>query len=112
MKTSLKTLLLAALVVALPAALHAATTQENWDAQCKKCHSADGSGSGPMGKKFKLKDYTKADVQAGMTDEEMTAAIKDGVKDEAGKMKMPAYAEKFSAEEIAALVAHIRAMKQ
>jgi cytochrome c553 len=113
MNTSLKLLVLAGLAAALPAALGAASAQENWDTQCKKCHAADGSASGPMGKKLKLKDYTTAEAQAAMTDEEITKAIKEGVKDEAtGKMTMPAYAEKLSAEDIAALLAHVRAMKK
>jgi len=113
MKTSLKLLLIAGLASVLPAALGAATAQENWDLQCKKCHAADGSASGPMGQKLKLKDYTKADVQAAMSDEDILKAIKEGVKDEAtGKMKMPAYAEKLSSEDIAALLAHIRSLKK
>jgi len=113
MKTSLSVLLLTGIAAVIPAALGAATAQENWDAQCKKCHAADGSGSGTMGKKLKLKDYTSAEVQAGMKDEDIIKVIKEGVKDEAtGKMTMPAYAEKLSAEDINALLAHIRAMKK
>jgi cytochrome c553 len=113
MKTLLKVSLVSAAVLTLPALAGAATAQENWDAQCKKCHAADGSGSGAMGKKLKLKDYTSAEVQAAMTDDQIVDAIKNGAKDEkTGKQTMPAYADKFSAEEITDLLAHIRAMKK
>jgi len=89
----------------------AADVQENWDKQCAKCHGKDGSGQTTMGKKLKLKDYTDASVQAGFTDEEGVAAIKDGVK-EGGKTKMKAYGEKLSDDEIKALVAHVRSLKK
>ncbi len=110
MKTSLKVLLVASIAAAVPAVLGAATAEENWTKQCAKCHGADGKATGPMGKKLHLKDYTTAEAQAAMTDEEMTNAIKNGEKDDSGKMKMPAYGEKLSDDEIAGLVAYIRAM--
>ena len=34
-----------------------------------------------MGKKLEIKDYTEAKVQDALKDEEMTKAIKEGVKD-------------------------------
>lgn len=112
MKILLKIGLLSLSAAALPALAAAADAQENWTKQCAKCHGADGSGNTAMGKKLKLKDYTSAAVQAELTDEAMTTAIKDGVKNEAGKMVMPAYADKLQDADVAALVALIRSMKK
>ena len=89
----------------------AADVQENWDKQCAKCHGKDGSGQTTMGKKLKLKDYTDASVQAGFSDEEAMAAIKDGIKED-GKTKMKAYGGTLSDDEIKALVAHVRSLKK
>jgi cytochrome c553 len=83
-----------------------------WTAKCKSCHGADGNGTvTAMGKKPNsgLKDYTSADVQAAMKDDDMFTAIKDGVKD----TKMPGYAAKgLTDDDIKALVAHIRTLKK
>ncbi len=112
MKTSLKLILVAAAATAISTVSFGATAQENWTAKCKMCHGADGNGTTTaMGKKPNsgIKDYTNAEVQAGMKDEEMFAAIKNGVKD----TKMPGYAEKgYTDEDINALVAHIRSLKK
>ena len=58
-----------------------------------------------MGKKMGLRDLGSADVQK-QTDEQLTAIVADG------KAKMPAYGAKLSAEEIKAIVAHMRSMKK
>ncbi len=106
------TALLTSLSLALAASAGAATAQENWDAHCAKCHAPDGSGATKIGTKLKLKDYTKAENQAAYTDAEATAAIKDGVKDPAGKFTMNPYNEKLSADEIQALVPFVRGLKK
>lgn len=106
----LPTSLLLGAALSLATVASAATAQENWDLHCAKCHSADGSGSNKIGQKLKLKDYTKAEAQALFTDAESLAAIRDGVKNEAGKMTMNPYAEKLSAEEMQALVTFVRGL--
>jgi cytochrome c553 len=90
----------------------AATAQENWDLHCAKCHAADGSGSTKTGQKLKLKDYSKAELQSAFTDDQALAAIRDGVKNEAGKMTMNPYAEKLTVEEMQALVPFVRSLKK
>src|SRR3990172_1088463 len=52
-------LLLTALSVTAGAAF-GATTAENWDNFCAKCHGPDGAAKTVVGKKLKLKDYTDA----------------------------------------------------
>jgi cytochrome c553 len=109
MKRLATTLLVGAALV-LAGSVSAATAQENWDLHCAKCHAADGSGSTKTGQKLKLKDYSKAALQAGFTDAEALNAIRDGVKDAAGKMTMNPYSEKLTAEEMQALVPFVRGL--
>ena len=105
-----KTLALLASIFIAAACGYAAPAADNWDGSCAKCHSSDGSGSGKVGKKLKLKDYTDAAVQATLKDEDMTKAIKEGVKDEAGAEKMKAFKDEFSDAEVADLIVYIRTM--
>ncbi len=101
---ALGTAMLAAAAFAL-----AAPAAENWSTLCAKCHGADGKGQTKIGKKLNLKDYTQADVQAKMTDEEIIKATSQGVMVD-GKEKMKAFKE-LSDAELKELVAHIRKFK-
>lgn len=92
-------------ILALPVAGVAADGAAIFKAKCATCHAADGSGSSPMGKKMGLRDLGSAEVQK-QTDAELTAITADG------KGKMPAYASKISADEIKAVVAHVRTLKK
>ena len=74
-------------------------------AKCAACHGADGKGDTTMGKKQGLRDLGSADVQK-QTDAELTTITAKG------KGKMPAYEAKLSADDIKALVAHMRTMKK
>jgi cytochrome c553 len=100
-----------AFVVAAAVSAYAADVKEIWEKDCAKCHGADGAGKTKMGEKLAVKDYTSADVQAKMKDEDMIKAIKDGVKDSEGKVKMKAFAD-LSDADIKALVAQIRSYKK
>jgi mono/diheme cytochrome c family protein len=83
---------------------------ENWNANCAACHGKDGKGATPMGRKLQIKDLTDAKVQASFTDGDATKAIKEGVT-ENGQTKMKAFGDKFSDDEIKALVAQVRSYK-
>jgi len=100
-----------ACLAAMPMA-RAGDAKEGWDKNCAKCHGADGKGDTKMGKKLEIKDYTDAKVQANLKDEDMTKAIKEGVKDKDGKERMKAYGETFTADQIKDLVAYVRAFKK
>jgi cytochrome c553 len=100
-----------ALLVAGAVSVRAADAKANWDAKCKVCHGPDGKGKTKMGEKAGVKDYTDAKVQEGMKDEEISKAIKDGVKD-GEKVKMKAFGDVLSDEEIKALVKHVRDFKK
>ena len=88
----------------------AASSAENWENHCTKCHGDDGKGQTKAGKKLQLKDYSDAAVQAKMKDDEMAKTIAEGIFDK-GKEKMKAYKDELSADEIKDLVAYIRKLK-
>jgi cytochrome c553 len=100
-----------ALLIAGAVSVRAADAKENWDKHCTKCHGADGKGKTKMGEKLGMKDYSDAKVQEAMKDEEMTKAIKEGVKD-GEKTKMKAFGDALSDDEIKALVKHVRDFKK
>jgi mono/diheme cytochrome c family protein len=101
----------AALLVAGAVTVRAADAKENWEKNCQKCHGPDGKGQTTMGKRLGIKDYSEAKVQDAMKDEEMAKAIKEGVKD-GEKIKMKAFGEALSDDEIKALVKYVRDFKK
>ena len=103
--------IIAALALTAGAA-HAADAKTNWETKgCAGCHGKDGKGDTKLGQKLECRDYTDAKVQASLKDEEMIKAIKEGVKKGEKTVMQPAK-DKFTDEEIKALVAYIRAFKK
>jgi cytochrome c553 len=100
-----------ALLVAGAVSVRAADAKENWEKNCSKCHGTDGKGKTKMGEKLQVKDYTQAKVQEELKDDQMTKAIKEGVKD-GDKTKMKAFGDALSDDEIKALVKFIRDFKK
>jgi mono/diheme cytochrome c family protein len=72
-------------------------------AKCASCHSADGSGNTPAGKKMGAPDLRSAKVQ-GLSDGQLFSAITNG------KGKMPGYGKSLGDAERQQLVAHIRTL--
>jgi mono/diheme cytochrome c family protein len=99
------------LVIASAGSMKAADAKALWDANCAQCHGKTGSADTKMGKMLNAKDLTDAKKQAGFTDAQAAAAIKDGVK-ENGKTTMKAFAGKLTDDEIKALVAYVRTLKK
>lgn len=97
--------------LALPGAAFAADPKENWSHYCSRCHGPDGTGNTKIGKKLEVKDYTSADVQAKLKDDEMLKTILQGATQD-GKERMPAYKDKLSADEAKAMVAYVRSLKK
>ena len=106
-----KLILISAATFALGVFLHAEEAKVNWDKSCASCHGKDGKGDTKMGKKLEVRDLTDPKIQASLKDEEMTKAIKEGVKKD-DKQLMKGYGEKLSEDEIKALVAHVRSFKK
>jgi cytochrome c6 len=78
-----------------------------FDAKCKKCHGEKGEGSEKalekLCKGYKLEEL-RIDLIKDKTDEEVRKIIAEG------KEKMPAYAEKLTADEINEVVAFCRTL--
>ena len=101
-------------VVALAATALVARAEDAkviYEKQCAKCHGAEGKGDTKMGKKIKAADFTDPKVQEKFTDEQMSKAIKEGVKDDQGKIKMPP-AKSVTDDDIKALVRLVREFKK
>jgi mono/diheme cytochrome c family protein len=81
-----------------------------WNMNCAACHGKDGKGQTMMGRKLQIKDLTDAKVQASFTDADATKNIKEGVTDN-GTVKMKAFGDKFSDDQIKDLVAQVRSFK-
>ena len=64
-----------------------------------------------MGQKLSIKDLTDAKLQAELKDDVAFKAIKEGIKDSEGKIKMKP-AEGLSDDDIKALVVHVRTLKK
>jgi cytochrome c553 len=109
MNTLHKISALAAASVALTA--FGADAATNWKEHCAKCHGDAGKGDTKMGRKLSIADLTDPAVQAKFTDEAAIKAMKEGVKDKSDKQTMKPV-ENVSAEEMTALVAHVRALKK
>ena len=114
----MKKVILLSAILGLTAALSAkaADASETYHNVCAKCHGTEGKGDTKMGEKLGVKDFTDAKVQADLKDEDMTKAIKDGIKDADGRTKMKAFVTgadtPLSDDEVKALVAYVRGLKK
>jgi cytochrome c6 len=92
------------LTLTLPGFVRAQNDAEKlYKTHCVLCHAPDGSGSSPSGKALKAQDLRSELIQK-KTDAELTASITNG------KGKMPAFGKKLKPDQIAQLVAYIRAL--
>ncbi|MBI2929285.1 MAG: cytochrome c [Verrucomicrobia bacterium] len=104
-------LLLGALSLALSAeSARALDLKEYWVKNCAQCHGPDGKGQTKMGKKLNVVDLTDAKIQEKYTDEQMFTTIKEGVKDNEGKVRMKPAAGVTDGE-VKTLVAYVRTLK-
>ena len=109
----MKKIILLAGVFSLAAAMTASAADGKalWSQHCAMCHGADGKGQTNMGKRLGAKDYTDPAVQAALTDDAATKAIKDGFKDKDGRTVMRP-AQNLSDDEIKSLVDYLRTFKK
>ena len=101
---------IAAMAVAALSA-HAADAKATYEANCLKCHGAEGKGDTKIGQKLGVKDFTDAKVQADLKDDAIAKAIKEGVKDKDDKVLMKP-ADGLSDDDVKGLVSYIRAFKK
>ncbi|HZV35849.1 MAG TPA: cytochrome c [Verrucomicrobiae bacterium] len=106
-----KTLIVAAFLAAFCTLAHAGDSAETWEKTCAKCHGPDGKGDTKMGKKLDIKDLTDTKFQESLTDDQAFKAVKEGVKDSEGKVKMKP-AEGLSDDDIKGMIAYVRKFKK
>lgn len=94
-----------ALCLALPAAA-ASDAPALWSQHCAFCHGEDAKARTGPGRANKIPDLTRPRWQARHGDARIRAIVRDGIRG----TKMKAFKDKLSAEEIDALVAHLRAL--
>ena len=111
MKRSALIATIAALFVFSAAFSRAADAAGKWATGCVSCHGKDGAGS-RGGKRLGVKDLTDPAYQKSFTDEQAFTNIKAGEKDAGGKVKMRPMGDKFSDDEIKALVAYVRTLSK
>jgi cytochrome c6 len=86
-----------------------AKVARTWKAKCSSCHGADGKGETAKGKKMQVGSVQSAAFKK-KSDEELKKVILEGVKEESNGVtkEMDGYKDELSAEQIDALVAHMR----
>src|SRR5689334_23390308 len=105
---SAQTIFLLALVFAVTTARAAAYAEQTdksantFKGNCASCHGEDGAGTA-LGKAMQAPDLRSEDVQK-LPDADLVKAISEG------KNNMPAFKATLSAEQIQALVKHIRSL--
>ena len=61
-------------------------------------------------RKLQIKDFTDPKIQAAFTDDQAVKVIKEGITQD-GQLKMKAFGDKLSDDEIKSLIAHVRSLK-
>jgi len=92
-------------LLAIPLVAGEAEGKAVYASKCAMCHGADGVAKEMIAKKG-ARNFNDPAWQKEKTDEALTAAITDGIKEKG----MPAYKEKLKAEEIQDLVKFVRTL--
>ena len=74
---------------------------------CALCHGKDGKADTPAAKKFGAKDLSASKAE----DAEIIRQIREGKRDDKGKQLMPAFGEKLSADDVAALLEKVKSFR-
>lgn len=109
----MKKIILLAVVIGFSAAMtaSAADAKTTWEKDCAMCHGKDGKGDTKIGQKLGIKDFTDAKVQAEIKDDAAKKAIKEGIKDSEGRLKMKAFPN-LSDDDVKGLLEYVRSFKK
>jgi cytochrome c oxidase cbb3-type subunit 3 len=106
--------LIALVMVPLPA--WSETAEDNYRLYCIQCHGSLGNGEGinqtAGGLNVSPRNHALAEEMAKLTDEELRLAIREGGDAVQKSELMPAFGKTISAQEIDALVLHLRKLCQ
>jgi len=93
--------------IACTSTLRAVDGRQVFNTNCASCHGVDGKARTPAGKALGAKDL----CASKLSDAEIEKQITNGVQDASGKQRMPAFKSRLTAEEITALVAHVKTFR-
>jgi mono/diheme cytochrome c family protein len=97
-----------AVMIGLAARADTPNGKELFTANCAPCHGPDGKAKTPAARKLGVKDLT----QSKLSDAEIKKQIVEGKKDKKGNQQMPAFEDKLSAEQIAAIIAVVKEFRK
>ncbi len=86
-------------------------TLKLYKSQCATCHGADGKGQTTPGKRAGAKDWTDGKTLEALNDAAIEKIVREGVKGDDGKQKMPAF-KKLSDPQVDALVKVLRSFQK
>lgn len=92
----------------LATAVGAADGPALFTVNCANCHGKDGKAQTPIGRKLGAKDLSVSTL----ADDDIKRQIRGGKRDAGGKQLMPAFEDRFSDEEITALVAAAKSFRK
>lgn len=100
------------LLLAAPGLSSAETAEDNYRTYCVQCHGITGKGNGVNVRDMSVqpRDHTDAAGMAGLSDERLFKAIKEGGAAVTKSTLMPPWAGVLSDEEIHDLVRYLRVL--
>ncbi len=100
--------LAAILLLATTSPVQAGEAKALWEKKCAICHGDDGKAATKAGQKKNIPSFADDAVKSGFDRARMIESVTNGIPEEGSdKLKKKGFAEKLSAEEIAALVDYV-----
>jgi mono/diheme cytochrome c family protein len=87
--------------------ISAAEGRSIYENNCAACHGLDGRGQTPQGRKIKAGNLPAS----RLTDAEILRRIREGARNKAGVMVMPAFAKELKAGDIDAVLVVVKAFR-
>lgn len=94
-------LLLTILILSATAFGQSSPGERIYKGKCANCHSVDGSGSSPLGRRLQLRDLRSRQVQQ-LSDKDLVDVIAKG------RRNMPGFQRQFKNEQLSEIVQYLR----